>query len=185
MNSWSESTESCTCKDSDFSEIICSQPALTSSFASSDGLVPAFRCTEHTHTQLLLHSRPRTVLSLHTKQPCPAEILTNLTHRYVAGIELFCPGLDYASPFTISSAPSYISSTPPQHTRLQNLNTLLCLLIHARDSWHRQNNIRRLSLHQSTTHRNATHSKVPLNFKDSAYSNSNLAQLTLTSGTPD
>lgn len=163
------------CKDSDFSEIICSQPALLSSFASSQHQLAS------SHTQLLLHFPPRTVLSLHTKQPCPAEILTNQVYCYVAGTELLCPGLDYASPFTILNAPSHVSSTPPQHTKLHNLSTLLCLLICARDRWHGQNNIRTLSLHQSKLPARAGHhaqecntQQGALDFKDSAYSNSGM-----------
>lgn len=71
--------------------------------------------------------------------------------------ELSCFDLDYASPFTILNAPSHVSSTPLSHTKLQNLNTLLCLLICARDRWHGQNNIRRLSLHQSKLPARAGH----------------------------
>lgn len=55
----------------------------------------------------------------YTKQPCPAEILTNQVYCYVAGTELLCPALDYASPFTILNAPSHSTTahqaSQPQH----------------------------------------------------------------------
>lgn len=86
------------------------------------GLVLVLWCTEHTHTQLLFHFPPRTMLSLHTKKTCPAELLTNQIYCCATGTGLLCPSLDYASPLSWWSLSHHLNSTTahrtsqPQHT---------------------------------------------------------------------
>lgn len=87
------------------------------------GLVLVLWCTEHTHTRLLFHFPPRTMLSLHTKQTCPAELLTNQICCCATESRLLCPTWIMPAPSSSwHSLSCHLNSTTarqasqPQHT---------------------------------------------------------------------